>query len=186
MRIKNQIFLVLATMFVTASLHATTLARLSLNQLAAAADGVARLRCSSTVSQWGNGSIWTLATMDVVESMKGNLPAQLIVRVPGGRVGHLTTTVDGTPKFSPGDDAIVFLEKSSAAGYSVTGWVEGTFRISRDPQTSRETVTQDSSAFAVFDVASHAFRIEGVRRMPLEQFRARIIAALAHQQEKTR
>jgi hypothetical protein len=186
MRIKNQTFLVLATMFVTAPLHASTLARLSLDQLAWAADGVARLHCSSTVSQWENGSIWTLATVDVVESMKGNLPAQLIVRVPGGRMGHLTATVDGTPKFSPGDDAIVFLERSRAGGYSVTGWVEGTFRISRDPQTGHETVTQDSSAFAVFDVASHAFRVEGVRRMPLEQFRARVIAAIARRQEKSR
>ena len=30
----------------------------------------------------------------------------------------------------------------------MAGWVEGTFRIARDPRTGGETVTQDSSAFA--------------------------------------
>jgi hypothetical protein len=68
----------------------------------------------------------------------------------------------------------------------VIGWVEGTFRISRDPRTSRETVTQDSSAFAVFDTATRSFRTEGVRRMPVEQFRARVAAAIERAQEKIR
>jgi hypothetical protein len=186
MRIKAQFLLIFAALSIAAAVRATTLARLSLDQLAAAADNVARVRCAGAESRWENGSIWTVTTFDVVESMKGKLPAQVTVRLPGGRVGHLTAAVDGTPRFNPGDDAIVFLERSSAGGYSVTGWVEGTFRISRDPRTSRETVTQDSSAFAVFDTATRSFRTEGVRRMPVEQFRARVAAAIARAQEKTR
>ena len=117
--------------------------------------------------------------LDVVETMKGSLPAQVTVRLPGGRVGHLTATVDGTPKFNPGSEAIVFLERSRSGGFSVAGWVEGTFRIARDPRTSRETVTQDSSAFAVFDPATRSFISEGIRGMPVEQFRARVATAIA-------
>ena len=83
--------------------------------------------------------------------MKGNLPASITIRVPGGRVGHLTATVDATPKFAPGNEAVVFLQRSRAGDFTVAGWAEGTFRISRDPHTGAETVTQDSSAFAVFD-----------------------------------
>lgn len=167
-------------------LRATTLARLSLERLAAGSDAVARVRCVSSESRWENRSIWTLTTFDVVESMKGNLPRQIAVRLPGGRVGHLTTAVDGTPKFNPGDEAVVFLERSRAGGFTVAGWVEGTFRVSRDPRTGKETVTQDSSAFAVFDTATRAFRTEGVRRMPIEEFRARIAVAIARSGEKTR
>ena len=55
-------------------MRATTLARLSLDQLAAASDAVARVRCASAESRWENGSIWTVTTFDVVETMKGNLP----------------------------------------------------------------------------------------------------------------
>ena len=168
------------------AIRATTLARLSLGQLAAGSDAVARARCVRAESRWENGSIWTVATFDVVETVKGNLPGKITVRLPGGRVGHMTATVDGTPKFNPGDEAVVFLERSRAGGFTVAGWVEGTFRISHDPRTGSETVTQDSSAFALFDTATRAFRTEGIRRMPIEEFRARIAAAVARSEEKTR
>jgi hypothetical protein len=185
-RIKIQVLLIVGALAITATVHATTLARLSIEQMAAAADRVARVRYAASESHWENGAIWTVTTFAVVESMKGSLPPQVKVRLPGGRVGHLTASVDGTPKFSPGDDVIVFLEQTPAGEYSVTGWVEGTFRISRDLRSGRETVTQDSSAFAVFDSATRAFRTEGVRRMPVEQFRARVASAIEHAQERTR
>ena len=182
-RIRVCVLLLLVSSFTTA-LHATTLARLSLDQLATAADAVARVRCVSAVSEWEGGSIWTVTTFDVVETMKGNLPAQVIVRLPGGRVGHLTANVDGTPKFTPGGSAIVFLERVQAGGFSVAGWVEGTFRIALDPSTGRETVTQDSSAFAVFDPATRSFTTQGVRQMPVEEFRARVSRAIRRPQGK--
>ena len=184
-RIRIIISLLSALLFLPA-LRATTLARLSLDQLAAGSDAVARVRCAGAESRWENGSIWTVTTFDVVETLKGQLPGQIEVRLPGGRVGHLTSTVAGTPKFHPGDDAVVFLERSPAGGFTVAGWVEGTFRISRDPRTGSETVTQDSSAFAVFDTATRAFRAEGIRRMPIGEFRARIAAAVARNGEKSR
>jgi len=106
--------------------------------------------------------------------------------VPGGRVGHLTATVDATPKFAPGNEAVVFLQRSRAGDFTVAGWAEGTFRILRDPHSGAETVTQDSSAFAVFDATSRTFRREGIRRMPIDEFRARMAAALARNREKNR
>jgi hypothetical protein len=184
-RIRIILSLLPALLFLPA-LRATTLARLSLDQLAAGSDAVARVRCTSVESRWENGSIWTVATVEVVETMKGQLPGEIAVRLPGGRVGHLIATVEGTPKFNPGNEAVVFLQQSRAGGFTLAGWVEGTFRISRDPRTGGETVTQDSSAFAVFDAATHTFRTEGVRRMPIEEFRARIAAAVARNEEKTR
>jgi hypothetical protein len=186
-RVKIQILaiLFLAVLSSPASIPATTLARLSLDQLAAAADAVARVHCAGAESRWENGAIWTVTTFDIVETMKGNLPARVTVRLPGGRVGHLTAAVDGTPKFNFGDDVVVFLERSPAGGFSVAGWVEGSFRIAVDPRTRRENVTQDSSAFAVFDTATRTFRTEGIRRMPLEEFRARVAAAINHAEEKT-
>jgi len=167
-------------------IRATTLARLSLDQLAAGSDAVARVRYAGAESHWENGSIWTVTIFEVVETMKGSLPGQIAVRLPGGRVGHLTASVEGAPKFHPGDDAIVFLQRSRAGGFTVAGWAEGAFRISRDPRTRSETVTQDSAAFAVFDAATRTFRAEGIRRMPVEEFRARIDSAVARSREKTK
>jgi hypothetical protein len=177
--------ILLASLFLPA-IRATTLARLSLDQLAAGSDAVARVRYANAESRWENGSIWTVTTLEVVETLKGNLPGKILVRLPGGRIGHLTASVEGAPRFHPGDDAVVFLQPSRAGGFTVAGWAEGTFRISRDPRTRGETVTQDSSASAVFDTATRTFRNEGIRRMPVEEFRARVAAAVARGREKTR
>src|ERR1700687_5319053 len=123
----------LSALLLLPAIRATTLARLSLDQLVAGSDAVARVRWAGAESRWENGSIWTVTTVEIVETIKGNLPGEIALRLPGGRVGHLTATVDGAPKFNPGDEAIVFLEGSRAGGFTVAGWAEGTFRISRDP-----------------------------------------------------
>ncbi len=167
--------------------RATTLARLTLEQMAAGSPAVARVRCVRTESLWKNGSIWTVATLQVVESVKGKLPVEISVQLPGGRVGHFTTTVDGSPKFTRGEEAILFLAPSNVSGrFTVSGWAEGTFRIGRDPRTGGETVTQDSSALAVFDTATRTFHTGGIRRMPMGEFRARLALAVASGKEKTR
>lgn len=183
---KLQTIAMLLCFWLLPALQATTLARLSLDQLAAAADGVARVRCAAAKSRWEDGTIWTVTTFDVIETLKGSLPAQVVVRLPGGRVGHLTAAVDGTPKFRPGEQAVVFLERGRGGGYSVAGWVQGTFRIAQDPNSRREIVTQDSGGFAVFDAATRTFRAEGIRKMPMDQFRARVGAAIARGRETSR
>jgi hypothetical protein len=187
MRSRSRIILsLLSALLFLPAIRATTLVRLSLDQLAAGSDAVARVRFLRAESRWENGSIWTVTTFDVVENLKGQLPGQIEVHLPGGRVGHLTSTVEGTPKFNPGSEAVVFLQRSLAGGFTVAGWVEGSFRISRDLRTGNETVTQDSSAIAVFDTATRAFRAEGICRMPIEEFRARIVASVARNEGRSR
>jgi hypothetical protein len=187
MRRLNLIFILTAgSILACPPARATTLERLSLDQLAQTADAVARVRCASVESRWENGSIWTISTFQTLETFKGLLPAQVTVRVPGGRVGHLTETVGGTPRFSPGAEAVVFLERSPIGGFSVTAWVEGTFRIGRDPRTGEKSVTQDSAAYPVFDPATRSFHFEGIHRMPLAEFRQRVVAAVARAKQAGR
>ena len=191
----RKILKIAALLCAATSVHATTLERLSLDQLAAAADATARVRCTGAQSRWENGQIWTVTSFDVLETLKGTLPQQITVRLPGGRVGHFTAIVDGTPKFKAADEVVVFLERipgglkvepAPGGGFSVAAWVEGTFRIRHDPRTGVETVTQDSSNFAVFDTATRTFHTECIRRMPMQQFRERVATALTRAQEKSR
>jgi hypothetical protein len=160
-------------------LGATTLVRLSLAQLAAAADTVVRVRCLKTTSRWQRGAIWTFDEFQRLETFKGAPPGLIRVQLPGGRVGHIISTVDAVPQFQPGEEGILFLENAGAGSYAVTAWAEGTFRIRRNARTGAETITQDSSSFAVFDPATRRFRTEGVRNLPLPEFRRRLAAALA-------
>ncbi len=118
MRIRIQILATIVMLLsATEAARATTLARMSLDQLAIAADAVARVRCTDVESRWENGQIWTVTTFSVVETMKGVLPERITVRLPGGRVGHLTAAVDGTPRFHAGEEAVVFLAQSRGGGF---------------------------------------------------------------------
>lgn len=165
------------------AVHATTIEQMDLGQLARAAQVVARVRCVSSESRWDSGHIWTVTRFSVVEAMQGSPDPTLIVRLPGGREGHLVENVEGVPRFSPGEETVLFLERTGpprqAGGdeWSVTAWGEGTFRIQRDARTGRESVTQDSSRMTVFDRATRTFRAQGFARMPMPDFLARLAAA---------
>ncbi len=172
---------VFAILLVALAARATTLARMTLNELVAAAEVVARAQCLGSESRWEGGEIWTFTTFELTETLKGVAPRLLTVRLLGGRAGHLISTVDGVPRFRPGEEAILFLERTPAGDFSVTGWVQGTFRIRRDAQTGEESVTQDSSRFGVFDPATRRFRVAGIRQLPLEVFKQRVAEALERQ-----
>ena len=158
---------------------ATTLERLGLAQMARAADLVVRARCTATASGWEGAAIWTVNHFEVLEHFKGAPPAQLAVRVPGGRVGHLVMTVEAAPKFRPGEEGVLFLEKTALGDYAVTGWAEGTFRIRHGNSASQPAVTQDSASLPLFNATTRTFVSDGIRNLPLDQFRQRLAAALA-------
>lgn len=160
---------------------ATTIVRMSLDELAGAAQVVARGRCVSSEARWDRGNIWTFTTFEVSETLKGGSPRQVTIRLPGGKVGHMTSTVDAVPQFRSGEEVFLFLEPTSAGDLSVTSWVQGTFRVRADAQTGKETVTQDTAGIAVFDPATRRFQPSGVRHMPVEEFRTRVRAAVERQ-----
>ena len=175
---RNFSWAALLTLIVVGPARATTLARMNLDELAAAADAVVHVQCLQNESRWEGSEIWTFTSFEVVETMNGAVPRFLSVRLLGGRVGHLISTVSGVPRFVPGEEAILFLERTRAGDFSVTGWVVGTFRIHRDGRTGKQRVTQDSSSIAVFDAATRGFRAAGIRNLPLEEFRQRVAAAV--------
>jgi hypothetical protein len=156
---------------------ATTLAHLSVEQMTSAASMVVRARCVSTEARWQDGEIWTFSTFETEEAWKGIAPAILSVRLIGGHAGHLISTVPGVPRFRRGEEVILFLEATRTGDFTVTSWAQGTFRISRDPRTRLERVTQDAAGFAFLDSATHQFRESGIRNLSLDELRERVEAA---------
>ncbi len=178
MRRKRILALSLAGLLCGGFARATTLQRMTLEELTAAAHTVVRVRCMATESRFEEGEIWTFTTFEVVERLKG-VPAQyLTVRLLGGRAGHLVSTVDGVPRFQPGEELFLFLELAGPGTFSVTSWAQGTFRIRRDEAGRREFVTQDTSGLVMFDPATRKFRSGAVRNLPIEEFRERVRAAV--------
>jgi hypothetical protein len=171
----------LAAPGITPRAAATSLASMSLADLAHAAGAIVRVRCVAASSRWDHGMIWTFTDFDVLERFKGAPADRIRVRVPGGRAGHLLTTIEETPRFQTGQESILFLENSPAGDYSITAWAEGTFRILQNAGNASEAVTQDSNGFPVFDPVTRHFHVEGIHNLPLDEFRRRLAAALAQQ-----
>jgi hypothetical protein len=156
---------------------ATTLVRMSLEEMASAASVVARVKCMSSDARWENGQIWTFTTFEVLETLKGSTPRTITVRLIGGKVAHIRSRVDGVPRFDPGEESFLFLEPVPAGEWTITSWAQGTFRI-RQSGTRVETVTQDTGGLSLFDPQTRQFHAGGVRNLPVSEFRQRVTEAI--------
>ncbi len=157
---------------------ATTLQRMSVAEMSRAAHTIVRARCVANSARWDAGEIWTFTTFDVEETWKGSSPARITVRLIGGEAGNLKSTVSGVPRFAPGEEVVLFLERTAAGDFSVVSWVQGTFRIGHDRATNEEIVVQDTSAASMLDSATHRSDASGIRKMRTEAFHALVSSAV--------
>jgi hypothetical protein len=169
-----------------ANAAATTLARMSLQDLVNAARVVARVHCVATEARWYNGEIWTFSSFQVQKVWKGPVPEHFTVRLLGGHVGNLTSVVPGVPRFTAGEELVLFLEPARPADYAVTAWTEGTFRIHRSGITGREFVTQDVAFSPPAGFANRSALGSAIRDLPLEAFEKQLLAALNRKGEISR
>lgn len=165
--------------------RATTLMRMSLAQISRTARVIVRARCLGNSVGWDAGEIWTFTSVDVEEVWRGPAPARVVVRLLGGRLGNITSSVSGVPRFRTGEEVVLFLEPTPRGDFSVVSWQQGTFRIRPGARTGEESVVQDTASFATFDPATHRFQATGVQGLSLEGFRARVNAALREEPGKT-
>jgi hypothetical protein len=176
----------LAVLLVCAAVpgSATTLERMSVAKMTRAAELVVRAQCIGNSAAWDGGEIWTFTSFTVEDSWKGapsGAAQQLTVRLLGGSVGNLSSTVSGVPRFRPGEEVILFLQSTARGDYSIVSWVQGTFRIHRDARSGAELVVQDTAAFDTYDPATRQFDAEGIRNLPVGTLRLRVQSALGAQ-----
>jgi hypothetical protein len=182
-RIRSAVFLAAILLVAQSAARSTTLLRMSLGQISQTAQTIVRARCTGSTTGWDAGEIWTFSSFEVREVWRGSPAAQITVRLLGGRVGNLTSSVSGVPRFQAGEDVVLFLERTPRGDFSVVSWEQGTFRIRRAGAQGPESVTQDTAAFSTFDPETRRFEAEGIRNMPLENFRAQVYAALRAKRE---
>ena len=143
-----------------------------------------RAQCVANSSAWDDGEIWTFTSFAVEDAWKGapsGAAQRLTVRLLGGSVGNLSSTVSGVPRFRPGEEVILFLQPTARGDYSIVSWVQGTFRIHRDGRSGVEIVVQDTAAFDTYDPATQQFDAEGIRNLPVGALRMRVQSALVAQ-----
>jgi hypothetical protein len=160
------------------NVSATTLARMSIEKMSRTAPLIVRARCAGNSTRWDAGEIWTFSNFEVEETWRGSAPPSIAVRMLGGRLGNLTSTVSGVPRFQSEEEVVLFLEPTTHGDFSIVSWAQGTLRIRRDSRTGAENVTQDSASVATFDPATRRFEAVGVRNLAIGDLHARVDAAL--------
>jgi hypothetical protein len=175
---RKRLSLALTVLLIGPTINSTTLARMSVAQITQAAQLIVRARCAAQSTEWDSGEIWTLTSFAVEETWKGNRGVNsnsyLTVRLLGGSVGSLTSTVSGVPRFTPGEEVILFLEPSSRGDYSIVSWVQGTFRLRHNVHTGQQIATQDTASFDTFEPKTRQFGAIGLRDIPVEDLHSMV------------
>lgn len=133
MAMQRAALLMLLTILASLPARATTLVRLSLEQLSLASSLVARGRVVDQHSQWtpGQRRIVTITHVAVRRTLKGRAAGRLTIEQPGGSVDGVRSRVAGTVSFEPGAEYILFLEPapSNPAHFLVVGMAQGAFPV---------------------------------------------------------
>ncbi|HIF21859.1 MAG TPA: matrixin family metalloprotease [Gemmatimonadetes bacterium] len=110
-------------LLVPSSPQSSTVLALDIDALTERADRVVRARVLATDS-WRDGIVWTRVTLEVSEDWLGSGPRLIELVQPGGTVRGFGTLVFGVPRFTEGEDVVVFLDESR-----VLGLAQGKFSV---------------------------------------------------------
>ncbi len=179
---------------------ATTLQKLSLDEMTRASNRIVQAKCLSVESRMEEGQVFTLATFEVTQTLAGEETTPrspeasgrgtrtVVVRQPGGRVGNLHAVVPGAPLLAPGEEAILFLERDPNArdAFMVVGLSQGHMRILKEPATGRRQVRQSTLGAGVYDPQTKRVRPGTARHMPLEEFKRELRRTLERVQPQGR
>ena len=81
------------------------------------------------------GAISTSYRVRVTAALAGEVSGEIVVRVPGGRVGTVTQEMLGAPELEDGARVVLFLGPQADGARAVIGLNQGAFRVETDPAT---------------------------------------------------
>lgn len=137
----------LATSMIVPPLQATTLRKLSLEELVSYADEIVVGKCEKTETIWLEKRIFTVATVQVSQAAKGQAAAgrKLEVYILGGSVKEpipVRMIVPGAETMAAGEEMLLFLEKfgDKKQFHRVVGMAQGKLPVVTDPKTNEKKV----------------------------------------------
>lgn len=169
------LFLAVTAAGIAGTAHATFMVPLSLKRLTRRSQMVVEGRVTARQSFWNRSRrrILTRITIRVRRSLKGRKQAGSTVTVQrlGGRIGRIVMRVLGAPRFRPGEDVVVFLNRRRRTLY-VTGMAQGKFTVKRHATTGVQAVTRNLNG-----IRWTSRRVKPSGRMTLNALRAAVKAA---------
>lgn len=157
---------------------ATTLERLSLDEMAARATSIVRGRVTASWCAARGPLIYTHYRIQVTDRWKGPEASQIEVVVPGGTVGGVRQSFSGTPRLGEGADYVLFLWTGPSGLTHILGFTQGVFDIKRD-STGEMVAARAAAPEALLDPASGRPVNDVPLRLRLDDLSRRIRSALA-------
>jgi hypothetical protein len=119
---------------------ATQVVQQTPEEMGRAADLVVRGRVDAVRCYWNEAHTRILTEVDVAidQQIKGRVERSVRVVQMGGVVDGMRMTVSGALEWRPGEEVLLFLERSLPDRYRVAGFSQGKFTIERDPATGVE------------------------------------------------
>lgn len=123
---------------------------MSVEELTGEAATIVRGKCLETRSQWVERRAYTLATISVMQTLKGDASETVTVAMPGGFGSNgkfkFAVTIAGVPTITRDDEFLFFLTKHDdiEGGYAVAGFTDGMYSIFKD-EADNEFAARDQT-----------------------------------------
>lgn len=129
--------LALALVVLSGGLEASTVRRLTLDEMAVQADQILTGQVVGIASQVNarRTGIYTFVTIEVEEYLKGGRRNLFTLRFLGGEAEGYRLVVAGSPVFHLGEEVLVFSDGGAGRIPTVLGMAAGKFTVDRDPGT---------------------------------------------------
>jgi hypothetical protein len=127
---KKLLVLSLFILAATLSSLASTVQRLTFDDLVRTAHAIVHGKVRSSTPHWSTDHrlILTTTIIDIQETIKGQPSRTVELTTIGGKIGDLTLVVPGMPAFTPGEEAVLFVENVGAVK-TIVGLAQGKFAV---------------------------------------------------------
>jgi len=157
--------------------EAGTVRAMNLEQMTVRADMIFTGRVLGKRAEWNaeRTRIYTYVTFEVETYLKGGSEARVAtIRLLGGQVGRYLAHVPGTPRFSLGEEVLLFCAGQQARIPSVLGLSLGKFTIAKNAEGER-ILKRDISTLMLANYSTKSRKPgDPVRRYRLSDVAARI------------
>ena len=156
--------------------EATTVKRLSLEQMVRGSHRIMLGRCVSQETYWNKTRtrIYTATRFAVTEDLKGESRGAATVVTVGGTMDGLTQVVSGTPRFRENEEVLLFLEAGRSSHWILMGLSQGMFRIATDRRGMKVAYHASSGLHLVSASAETSAQTPIPTRVELDRLLSRI------------
>jgi hypothetical protein len=119
----------LLSLLAALSLPATTLEKLSMDQLIERSTAIVRGTVAGSGAMQRGSVIYTTYRIRVAQTLRGTAPSVIEVSVPGGQLNGVRQSFSGSPVLEPNTEYVIFIWTSKSGINHTIGLAQGVFDV---------------------------------------------------------